>query len=156
MSTSLGKAPRPVGYIAALLAASMFYVGWFTVENTAPGSDVIITFRIGVAIFFWAFGGVASALILMALPWSAAVICANRIKQFGLAYSLILGAALTILFGCAASSLAPKPLFIEDQTFSEGFVIALQRQGICLFFTGLLFGVTYWYLSERCRHARSG
>ena len=66
-------------------------------------------------------------------------------------YFTALGAVLTILFGCAASSLAPKPLFIEDQTFSEGFVIALQRQGIGFLSTGLLFGLTYWYLSERGR-----
>jgi hypothetical protein len=152
-SISLGKAHRLVGYIAALLVASLFYVSWFTVANKAPGSDVAILFRIGVAIFFWAFGGVAVALGAMALPWSFAVIWARRIKQFGLVYFLTLGAALMILLGCTASSLAPKPLFIEDQTFFEGFVIALQRQGICLLLTGLVFGLTYWCLSERGRAA---
>lgn len=151
---SLPNAHPLLGYIAAFVVGSLFYVAWFTVVNRAPGSDVTILFRIGVAIFFWAFGGVAVALILMALPWSLAVVCANRIRRFGLASSLTLGAALTILCGCAASSLAPKPFFIEDQTFFEGFVIALQRQGICFLFTGLLFGATYWYLSERGRPSR--
>lgn len=154
-TSSVGKANRLIGYIAAFLVASLFYVGWITVANRAPGTGVAVRFRIDIAIFFWLFGGVAVALVLMALPWSLAVIFANRIRQFGLAYFLTFGAALTILLGCAASSLAPKPLFIEDQTFSEGFVIALQRQGVCLLLTGLLFGVTYWYLSERGRPVRS-
>ena len=147
----LGKAHRLIGYLAAFLVASLFYVGWFTVANRAPGSDVAIPFRIGVAVFFWAFGGVAAALVSMALPWSLAVLWAGQFRRFSLVYFTALGAVLTILFGCAASSLAPKPLFIEDQTFSEGFVIALQRQGIGLLSTGLLFGLTYWYLSERGR-----
>lgn len=123
--------------------------------NRARGNDVTILFQIGVAIFFWAFGGIAAALLAMALPWSLAVLWTNRIREFGLVSSLTLGSALTILLGCAASSLAPKPLFIEDQTFLKGFVIALQRQGICLLLAGLLFGVTYWYLSQRGRPSRS-
>ena len=146
-----GKAHRLIGYVGAFLVASLFYVGWFTVANRAPGSDVTILFRIGVAVFFWAFGGTAAALVSMALPWSLAVTWASRLRRFSLVYFLALGAILVILFGCAASSLAPKQLFIEDQTFSEGFVIALQRQGIGLLSTGLLFGLTYWYLSERGR-----
>ena len=151
----LGSEHPLIGYVSAFVAASLLYVGWFTVANRAPGgSDVTIPFRIGVAVFFWAFGGVAAALVSMALPWSLAVIWASPLKRFSLVYFLTLGAVLMILFGCAASSLAPKPLFIEDQTFSEGFVIALQRQGIGLLSTGLLFGLTYWYLSERGRPKR--
>ena len=154
-SISMGKAHRLVGYIVALLLASLFYVTWFTVANRTPGSDVTILFRIGIAVFFWAFGGIAAALVLMAIPWAFAVVWIKRIGQFGSVYWLLLGAALTVLFGCGASSLAPKPDFIEDQTFSQGFVIALQRQGICLLLMGLLFGLTYWYLSERGRAAGS-
>jgi hypothetical protein len=154
-SSGLGKANRLVGYVAAFVVSSLFYVGWFTVASRVPGSDVTILFQIGIAIFFWAFGGVAAALIAMSLPWSLVVIGTSRIRQFGLPSSLALGAALTILFGCASSSLAPKPLFIEDQTFLEGFVIAFQRQGVCFLLAGLLFGATYWYLSERGRRSRS-
>jgi hypothetical protein len=146
-----GKAHRLLGYIVAFLLASVLYIAWFTVANRVPGSDVTILFRLGVAVFFWAFGGVAAALVLIAVPWAFAVVWMKRVGRFGSVYWLLLGAALTVIFGCGASSLAPKPLFIEDQTFSEGFVIALQRQGICLVLMGLLFGLTYWYLSERGR-----
>lgn len=148
---SMGTANRMLGYTIAFLFASVLYIVWFTLVNHAPGSDVTILFRVGVSVFFWAFGGVGAALLFMALPWACAVLLSRMIRRFGLMYWLLIGAVLTVLFGCAASSLAPKPLFIEDQTFVEGFLIALQRQGICLALMGLLFGLTYWYLSERGR-----
>ena len=148
---SMGTANRLLGYITAFLLASVLYIIWFTVATHAPGSDVTILFRVGVSVFFWAFGGVGAALLFMAVPWAFAVFLRRMIGRFGLMYWLLLGAFLTVLFGCAASSLAPKPLFIEDQTFFEGFLIALQRQGICLVSIGLLFELTYWYLSERRR-----
>jgi len=130
-------------------------VGWFTIQNRTSGSDVTVLFQITVAIFFWLFGGVAAALVLLALPWYLAVVWHKRLKHTGLAYFSILGAAVTTIIGCATSTLAPKPLFIEDQTFLQGFIIALQRQGVCLLLTGLLFGVTFWYVSERGRYSRS-
>ena len=151
----MGKANRLIGYIASFLVASLFYVGWFTVQNRKSGTDVTVLFQIGVAIFFWLFGGVAVALFLLALPWSLAVVWQNRLKHSSLWFYSLLGAAAMTVLGCAASSLAPKPLFIEDQTFLQGFTIALQRQGICLLLTGLSFGVTFWYVSERGRHPHS-
>lgn len=63
-----------------------------------------------------------------------------------------------VLIGCAASSLSPKPLFIEDQTFLEGVLIALERQGFCLALAGTIIGIGYWFFAERCltdkRHPR--
>jgi hypothetical protein len=46
-------------------------------------------------------------------------------------------------------------LFIEDQTFLQGFMVAIERQGICLMLTGVVFGLTFWLVSERLRHPRS-
>jgi hypothetical protein len=66
-------------------------------------------------------------------------------------YFSLIGAATTLVIGSGTSSLSPKPLFIEDQTFLEGFIIAVQRQGICLLLTGFVFGVTFWLVSERRR-----
>jgi hypothetical protein len=54
-----------------------------------------------------------------------------------------------ILVGCAASSVSPKPLFIEDQTFLEGVFIALERQGVCLALAGAIIGAGYWFLAEK-------
>ena len=149
---AMGKAHRLIGYSASFLVASLFYVGWIAVQDRSSGGNVTVLFQVGVAIFFWLFGGVAAALILLALPWSLAV--ALR-RHSGLTYFSILGAALATILGCATSSLAPKPLFVEDQTFLQGFTIALQRQGICLLLTGLVFGMTFWFVSERGRHAPS-
>jgi len=151
MRMSIGTANRPLGYITAFLLASVLYIIWFTIADHAPGSDVTILFRVGLSVFFWAFGGVGAALLFMAAPWAFAVSLIRMVGRFGLMYWLLVGAVLTVLFGCAASSLAPKPFFIEDQTFFEGFLITLKRQGICLVLMGLLFGFTYWYLSERGR-----
>jgi len=77
------------------------------------------------------------------------------VQRFGRMYFPLVGAATTLVIGCGTSSLSPKPLFIEDQTFFEGFKIAVQRQGICLLLTGFVFGMTFWLVSERLRHSRS-
>ena len=147
----MGTANRFIGYITAFLLASVLYMSWLTVVDYAPGSGVTLLFEVDMAVFLWAFGGVGPALLLMAVPWAFAVFLRNKIGRFGPLYWLLLGAVLTVLLGSAASSLAPKPLFIEDQTLAEGFLIALQRQGMCLVLTGVLFGLIYWYLSERGR-----
>ena len=152
---SAGRANPALGYIVAFLLASMLYIGWLTVINRGPGSDETILLRLGAAVFFWAFGGVAAALVLMVVPWALAAVRKEWVGPFEVVYWPLLGAALTVTFGCGTSSLAPKPLFIGDQTFSEGFVISLQRQGFCLVLVGLLFGSTYWYVSERGRPTSS-
>ena len=59
------------------------------------------------------------------------------------------GATLMILVGCMASSLSPKPLFMEDQTFFEGVIIALERQGLCLAVAGAVLGLGYWFFAEK-------
>jgi hypothetical protein len=64
----------------------------------------------------------------------------------------VVGAPLLFVIGCAAASISPKPLWIEDQTFLEGALIAVVRQGLS--FSGVVFGASYWFLSER--HATAG
>lgn len=154
-SGAMGAANRLLGYLASFSIASLFYVVWFAIESRASGGDVSVLFHVGLAIFFWFFEGIAAALVLMALPWYLAVVQHNRLQVSGLIYFSVMGGAATTVLGCVTSSLAPKPLFIEDQTFLQGFMIALERQGICLLLTGLLFGVTFWFVSERRRRPRS-
>jgi hypothetical protein len=152
----VGNANRLVGYLASVASASLFYLVWFVVEIavTQPDGRVSILFDIWFAIFFWLFGGEGAALALMALPWCLAVWMYGRLHRFGLIYFSLIGSATAILIGCGASSLSPKPLFIEDQSFFEGFMIAVERQGICLGLTGLVFGATFWLVSERLRYPR--
>jgi hypothetical protein len=150
----LGSANRLVGYLAGFSGASLFYVVWFSVEIRTPASNVGILFDVGFAIFFWLFEGMAAALVLMALPWYLALMLHHRIKRSGLIYFSVVAAALTTVLACATSSLAPKPFFVEDQTFLEGFMIAIQRQGICFLLSGLLFGATFWFVSERRRSSQ--
>ena len=63
-----------------------------------------------------------------------------------------------VLAGSAVSSISPKPLFIEDQTFMQGVLIAIERQGLCLALAGATLGLGYWFLAERkvtsVRHVR--
>jgi hypothetical protein len=147
---------RLIGYLASAVSASLFYVLWIVVSsgpNRTPDGDV--TVLIGIAFFFWLFGGMAAAFVLMAFPWYLAVRWHDRLQRFGLMYFSLIGAATLLVIGCATSSLSPKPLFVEDQTFLEGFMIAVQRQGICLLLTGFVFGLTFWLVSERRRFTRS-
>jgi hypothetical protein len=152
----MGAANRLVGYLASFACASLIYMAWFVLWNRAAESHVSIRFRIGIAVFFWLFGGMAAALVLIAVPWYLAVIWHDRLQRFGLVYFCLIGAVFTLAIGCATSSLSPKPLFIEDQTFFEGCMIAVQRQGACLLLTGLVFGLTFWLVSERQRQSTSG
>jgi hypothetical protein len=149
-------ANRLVGYLASFVSASLMYLVWFVLWNKAADSHVSIRFRIGIAVFFWLFGGTAVALVVIAGPWYLAVILHDRLRRFGLMYFCLVGAVFTLAIGCATSSLSPKPLFIEDQTFLEGCVIAVQRQGAGLVLTGLVFGLTFWLVSERQRQSISG
>ena len=153
----MGNVNRMVGYLASVTSASLFYVVWFVVsfeQNRTPDGHVTVLFKIGLALFFWFFEGMCAAFVLMAFPWYLAVVWHDRVQRFGLVYFSMIGAAITIAVGCGTSSLSPKPLFIEDQTFLEGFTIAVQRQGICLLLTGFVFGLTFWLVSERLRPLR--
>ena len=150
----MGTANRVIGYLASCLGASLVYVIWFLVVTRTPGSNVGLLFDIALAIFFWLFEGMAAALVLMALPWYLAVMLHDRIKRSGLIYYSCIGASVTIPMACTTSSLALKPLFIEDQTFLQGFMIAIERQGICFLLSGLLFGAIFWFVSERRRYSQ--
>jgi hypothetical protein len=147
-SGAMGNTHRMVGYLASFSSASLFYLVWLAVQNRTSASHVTVRFQIGFALFFWIFGGMAAALVLMAFPWYLAVVWHGRLQGSGLMYFSLIGAATTTVIGCATASLAPKPLFIEDQTFLEGFMIAIQRQGVCMMFTGLVFGLTFWFVSR--------
>src|ERR1700727_3528425 len=81
--------------------------------------------------------------------WCLVTLLSNLSPRLGLCTSRRLVAALIFLVGCAMSSLAPKPLFIEDQTFFEGFRIAVERQGLVFLLAGAGFGCLYWLVSER-------
>jgi hypothetical protein len=168
--TAMGKANRLVGYLASVAGASLFYVAWFVIwveRHTMPGGDASFMFKIGLAFFFMLFSA-GSAFVLMAFPWYLSVRWYDRLqrsglihsarwydqsRRFGLIYFSMFGAATTLVLGCATSSLSPKPLFIEDQTFLEGFMVAIERQGICLLLTGFVFGLTFWMVSERLRYS---
>jgi len=149
----MGNSNRLVGYLVSVASASLFYVVWLAVQTRTPGRHVPALFNVGFAFFFWLFGGMGVAFVVMALPWYLAVVWHDRLQRFGLIYFSVIGAAITILIGCGTSSLAPKPLFVEDQTFLGGCMIAVQRQGVCLLFTGFVFGLTFWLVSERLRQS---
>ena len=148
----MGHANRVVGYLASVAAASLFYVAWFALSSTSDGK-VTVLFKIGLAIFFLVFEGLGATLVVMTLPWYLAARAYSRAQSSSVIYFPVLGAMTTLVIGCGASSLAPKPLFIEDQTFFEGFMVAVHNQGVCLLLTGLVFGLTFWLVSERLRHS---
>jgi len=153
----MGKAHRWVGYLSSFASASLFYIVSFTVRQELDGPRSIHSSLadLGFAVFLWLFDGIAVALVLMALPWYGVVQLAARRHGSNLLYFALCGAAITLVLSCATSSLAPKPIFVEDQSFIEGFVITAQRQGIDLLLTGFVFGITFWLVSERLRRARS-
>ena len=145
-------ARRIVGYLAGTAAATLIYVIWDTCVthlSVAPAGRPSIKFEIGLAIFFAIFEGFGAAMLLIAPLWFLVALWRNLAPRLGALYFSTMGAALTFLAACAMSSLAPKPLFIEDQTFFEGFKIAVERQGVVFLVAGAVLGCVYWLVTER-------
>ncbi len=91
-----------------------------------------------VLIWFGLFGGFV--FLALIVPWTVAVSLFPNGNCSGKLYFTFVGAILVFVLGCALSSLVPKPLFIEDQTFVEGFIIALKRKGSALRWPGACLG----------------
>jgi hypothetical protein len=146
---------KPVfGYACSAINACAFYVVCLFASATldqASGPTANLAYSLGFAVFFCVFGGFLLATGLMIAPWILAVYAYRCLRTPAWLYYPVIGGMSTALIGCATSSLAPKPLFVDDQTFLEGAVIALERQGVYMLLAGLLFGLTYWFLSERRR-----
>ena len=144
------KAVRPIGaYLISAILASLLYVVWFVfflTRQVEESTEMSLTFKVGFAFFFCLTSGFGLALALMSLPWIAVVSGYSRLRGWGPLYFGGIGALLIFVIGCATSSLSWKPLFIEDQTFFEGAIIAAKRQGTILLLAGAFFGFTYWFL----------
>lgn len=136
---------RVAGYALSVTASLVFYVSWIAAE-VGPGN---LRSRITAALFFCMFGGFSAALVSMILPWVLVVWIYRKVRLSGVVYFACAGALLMILLGSVTSAVSPKPLFIEDQTFFEGMLIALQRQGLCLALAGAIIGFGYWSLAEK-------
>lgn len=147
--TGAAMLDRISGYLFSAVLASLFYFVWFLVFLKSRPGQTSLTFNLGFACIFLIIGGFGPALALMSLPWIVAVWGYRRLRCRGQVYFAGIGAFLTLVISCATASLAPKPLFIEDQTFFEGVKIAAERQGVCFVLAGTIFGLSYWFLSER-------
>ena len=141
---------RIAGYAVMAIAACAFYVCWTTIQSSlsSPGG-----WRISFVVALVLCLSVAAALIPMTMLWIGVAWMYRKMQISGAVYFTCAGAILMVLLGCTAFSLSPKPLFIEDQTFFEGLLIALERQGVCLTLDGALMGFGYWLIAEK-RHSR--
>lgn len=137
-----------IGYAMGTIVASLIYVGWdaFVVTRSEPGG---LRFRLFFVLFFWVAGGFAPTLLVMIVPWSLAVSACRKLRWSAQLYFPTVGAFMVFALGCASASLAPKPFFIEDQTFLQGVAIAADRQGVSFLLAGLAFGACYWFFGER-------
>lgn len=139
---------RVAGYALSALLAGIFYVCWIAIVTSfsSPGS---FRDQLFAALFFSVIGGFSAALLVMSALWIAVVWTFHRIRRSAVAYFAGAGAILMLLAGCVTSSLFPKPFFVEDQTFFQGVLIALERQGLCLALTGAVLGFGYWFFAEK-------
>ncbi|MGO8815271.1 MAG: hypothetical protein ACLQVG_11520 [Terriglobia bacterium] len=145
---------RISGYVLSAVLASLFYIIWFLIFLALQPGQTSLGFDLGFACMFTIIGGFGPALAVMSLPWIVAVGEYRKLRRGGQVYFAAIGAFLTFVISCATASLSPKPFFIEDQTFFEGVKIAAERQGICSILAGTIFGLSYWFLSERQGAAR--
>jgi hypothetical protein len=154
---------RSLGYLVSTLFASLFYVAWIFCELLRSSSLTGLTSRdtqaqfmevVSALILFLLFGGFGLVFLPLILPWTVAVRVFPKARCSGKLYFTLVGAVLIFVIGCLMSSLIPKPLFIEDQTFFEGLLVAVKREGICFVLAGSVFGASYWFLCERHLAAR--
>jgi hypothetical protein len=155
ISNPASQRPSVIGYGVGAIVATLIYVSWFVFVLMKPDSETPeggFGARFLIASFFWL--GFAVVLLLMIVPWTVAVSTYRKARWSGRIYFPAVGAFLVFVFGCTLASLAPKPLFIEDQTFLQGAMIAAERQGIVILVAGLAFGASYWFFGERRIPAR--
>jgi len=113
---------RFLGYVVSSLFAFLFSVAWIFCELSLSGRGAHEQFvgTLGVLIWFALFGGFGVVFLALILPWAVAVSARPKARWSGRLYFTFVGAILVFVLGCLISSLMPKPLFIEDQTFFEG------------------------------------
>jgi hypothetical protein len=131
------------------LVASAIYIGWMTTTLTLSTGVTHAGFNLGFSLWLWLTGGFVGTLVVMVMPWLIAVWAYRRLRWSNRIYFPPVGGFFVFVIGCAMASVSPKPLWIEDQTFFEGAMIAAGRQGLSFLVSGLVFGVSYWLLSER-------
>ena len=117
---------RFLGYVVSSLFAFLFYVAWIFCDLSLSGRGAHEQFvgTLGGLIWFALFGGFGVVFLALILPWAVAVSVRPKARWSGRIYFTFVGAVLVFVLGCVISSLMPKPLFIEDQTFFEGVIIA--------------------------------
>ena len=143
---------RTIRYLASVAATSLFYFTWLLcVFRGSPSTSLDLPTRLLGAALILVFAGFAPALVVVNIFWNIAVLAHQRLQWNGSVFFPIVGAISMFTVGCVMSSLSPKPLFIEDQSFMDGVVIAAERQGLGLLLAGAVFGLANWLLFERRR-----
>ncbi len=136
---------RAAAYLVSAGLASVVHVGWLVVV----GFMIPPRTSLGLAVFVYFANGFFATLLLLVLPWAIAVWASRRLRWPLRVLFPVFGALFVLVIGCAASSISFRPLWIEDQTFLQGALIAAERQGFALLISGGILGASYWFLSER-------
>ena len=133
------------GVLITALTNTACILAKFSAANTISIADVL-DIRGAVPAFGCLSLFVAAAAMIP--TWRLAIGRRAEPRLLGGFYVSAAGGAANLLLGCAASSLLPKPSFIEDQTFVEGLLVAATRQGGCLILSGVLGGMTCWLFAN--------
>jgi hypothetical protein len=142
-----------VSAIVALLLYIVSLAVYISVSDPQAAKPGFL-FGIGFAIVFSLLGGFALAFLLMLVPWAIAAWIQLKTRWNGRIYFPAAGALLVFILGCAAASISPKPLFVDEQTFWEGALLTAQREGLALLIAGIAFGVCYGWLERRSQPIR--
>ncbi len=148
---------RSANFIASALLASLVYIAWtaaWVSFDATPTSRPGMGGALAFSVIFWLTSGFGLAMLLMIVPWAVAVWVQRKMGWNGRIYFPAAGAVLVFVLGCVATSLSPKLLIVEDQTFMQGALVTAQRQGLCLAVCGIVFGVCYWWLDRRASSKR--
>ncbi len=133
----VGMRRRVEAYAVAAIAASLVYIVWLAVmsaivESRSANPESLLKrleFGFGFALFFWLISGFAAAMFAMTVPWAIAVWARVKLGWDGKIYFPVVGTAMVFVVACVTSGLAPRPFFVDEETFMAGALITAERQG---------------------------
>jgi tetrahydromethanopterin S-methyltransferase subunit F len=154
----LNLSRRFAGFAVSAILASLLYVIWVAISAAWDGGTTHrgLIFGLRFALFFMFAGGFALAWILMIVLWAMAVWLQLKTRWDARIYFPAVGALLVLVLGSAASSIAPTPAWMQNQTFLQGAAIAAERQGLCLLASGLVFGACYRGFEQHIQRSSEG
>jgi hypothetical protein len=141
--------PRPLGYLAAVLASSSIFSAWmvYVAMSGSVGPTAGLAHILGVA-FSESPIIIFGAGWIMLLPWWIVIKTGDRLGQSSPGYFMVAGSITSFIVVCTVSAALLRH---ANTTFLYRFGLVAGGRGFPLLAAGAVAGLTYWIFSGRNR-----